>query len=239
MAAANRSTTSVIGSSLLLRHPWGERPFSVSPSPEPEKGSRVAAVRVASVRPMAVSLRDVTGLLDGWYDPAWAEPWDAVGLVCGDPDQDVRKILFAVDPGPAVVEEAKVWGADLVVAHHPLLLSAVHSVAATTPKGRIVHELMRVGIALFTAHTNADVPADGVNDSLARAVGIVDPTPVQADRDGTDKIVTFVPKEHAEAVRTALTAAGAGRIGDYDSATFSTPGGSPASSRTSTSTVAV
>jgi dinuclear metal center YbgI/SA1388 family protein len=173
---------------------------------------------------MAASLRDVTELLDGWYDPAWAESWDAVGLVCGDPHQEVRKILFAVDPGPAVVEEAKEWGADLVVAHHPLLLSAVHSVAATTPKGRVVHDLTRAGIALFTAHTNADVPADGVNDSLARAVGIVDPKPVLADRDGTDKIVTFVPVEHAEAVRQALTAAGAGRIGDYDSATFSTPG---------------
>jgi dinuclear metal center YbgI/SA1388 family protein len=173
---------------------------------------------------MAVSLRDVTALLDGWYDPAWAETWDAVGLVCGDPGQEVRKVLFAVDPAPGVVEEAKEWGADLVVVHHPLLLTAVHSMAATTPKGRVVHDLVRSGIALFTAHTNADVPADGVNDALARAVGIVDPQVVVEDRDGTDKIVTFVPTAQAGKVRDALTAAGAGQIGDYDSATFSTPG---------------
>ena len=173
---------------------------------------------------MAVSLRDVTALLDGWYDPAWAETWDAVGLVCGDPGQEVRKVLFAVDPAPGVVEEAREWGADLVVVHHPLLLTAVHSMAATTPKGRIVHDLVRSGIALFTAHTNADVPADGVNDALARAVGIVDPQVVVEDRDGTDKIVTFVPTAQAGKVRDALTAAGAGQIGDYDSATFSTPG---------------
>lgn len=173
---------------------------------------------------MAVSLRDVTALLDGWYDPAWAESWDAVGLVCGDPGQEVRKVLLAVDPAPTVVEEAREWGADLVVVHHPLLLTAVHSVAATTPKGRVVHDLVRSGIALFTAHTNADVPADGVNEALARAVGIVDPQVVVEDRDGTDKIVTFVPAAQAEKVRDALTAAGAGRIGDYDSATFSTPG---------------
>ena len=173
---------------------------------------------------MAVSLRDVTTLLDEWYDPAWAESWDAVGLVCGDPVHEVRKVLFAVDPAPAVVEEAVEWGADLLVVHHPLLLTAVHSVAATSPKGRVVHDLVSAGVALFTAHTNADVPADGVNEALARAVGVVDPAVVVADRDGTDKIVTFVPAAQADKVRDALTAAGAGRIGDYDSATFSTPG---------------
>jgi dinuclear metal center YbgI/SA1388 family protein len=173
---------------------------------------------------MAVSLRDVTGLLDGWYDPAWAEPWDAVGLVCGDPDAEVRRILLAVDPAPAVVEEAVAWGADLVLTHHPLLLTGVHSVAATTPKGRVVHDLLRAGSALFAAHTNADVPADGVNEALARAVGIVDPEVVLAERQGTDKIVTYVPVADAERVREAMTAAGAGRIGDYDSATFSTTG---------------
>jgi len=117
-------------------------------------------------------LAEVVRLLDGWYDPAWAEDWDAVGLVCGDPAQPVRRVLLAVDPAPAVVAEALDWHADLLVCHHPLLLTAVHGVAATTPKGRLVHRLVTGGTALLTAHTNADVPADGVNEALARAVGI-------------------------------------------------------------------
>lgn len=176
-------------------------------------------------RAMTATLADVKALLDGWYDPAWAESWDAVGLACGDPEQPVQKVLFAVDPAPVVVAEALEWGADLVVCHHPLLLTPVHGVAATTPKGRVVHALMRAGAALLTAHTNADVPADGVNESLARAVGIVDPTVVvSTDEDALDKLVTFVPHEHADAVRSAITAAGAGSIGDYDSCTFTTPG---------------
>jgi dinuclear metal center YbgI/SA1388 family protein len=124
---------------------------------------------------MSLRLSDVTTLLDGWYDPAWAADWDAVGLVCGDPEQPVRRVLFAVDPAPAVAAEAVDWGADLVVCHHPLLLSAVHGVPATTPKGRVVHDLLRAGVALLTAHTNADVPPDGVNESLARALGVLDP----------------------------------------------------------------
>ncbi len=132
---------------------------------------------------MTLRLSDVTALLDGWYDPAWAADWDAVGLVCGDPDQPVARVLLAVDPSPAVVAEAAAWGADLVVCHHPLLLTPVHGVAATTPKGRVLHDLVRSGTALFTAHTNADVPADGVNESLARAVGIVDPRVVVDEGD--------------------------------------------------------
>src|SRR5512141_680112 len=141
---------------------------------------------------MTLRLSDVTALLDGWYDPSWAASGDAVGMVCGDPDQPVSRVLFAVDPAPTVVAEAAEWGADLVVCHHLLLLTPVHGVAATTPKGRVVHGLVRSGTALFTAHTNADVPADGVNESLARAVGIVDPQVVVDEDDAAvDKLVAF------------------------------------------------
>jgi len=121
------------------------------------------------------SLRDVIAVLEGLYDPAWAESWDAVGLVCGDPDQAVRSVMFAVDPVAAVADEAQAWGADLLVTHHPLLLRGVTSVAATTPKGRLVHKLITGGTALYTAHTNADVADPGVSDALARAVGLAGP----------------------------------------------------------------
>jgi dinuclear metal center YbgI/SA1388 family protein len=174
---------------------------------------------------MSLRLCDVTTLLDQWYDPSWAEQWDAVGLVCGDPEQPVRRVLFAVDPALAVVTEATGWAADLVVCHHPLFLAPVHGVPATTPKGRVLHDLMRAGTALFTAHTNADVPVDGVNDALARAVGVVDAqVVVEGAGVALDKLVTFVPHEHADAVRTAITSAGAGAIGEYDGCTFTTSG---------------
>lgn len=174
---------------------------------------------------MVVRVRDVTALLDSMYHPSWADDWDAVGLVCGDPEQPVRRILLAVDPAQVVVEEAREWGADLVVVHHPLLLKAVHSVAADTPKGRIVHDLVRSGCALFTAHTNADAPAFGVNESLALAIGLQDFDVIVPERsDPIDKLVVFVPDAEADAVRRAITAAGAGSMGDYDSATFSTTG---------------
>lgn len=118
------------------------------------------------------SLSDVTAAFEEVYPPQWAASWDAVGLVCGDPAQPVERVLFAVDPVDAVVDEAVTWGADLIITHHPLMLRGVTSVAANTPKGRIVHRLIRSGVALYTAHTNADTAAPGVSDALARAVGL-------------------------------------------------------------------
>ncbi|MEU5882295.1 Nif3-like dinuclear metal center hexameric protein [Spirillospora sp. NPDC047279] len=120
-------------------------------------------------------LSEVIAVLEEFYPPAWAESWDAVGLVCGDPDQEASRVLFAVDPVAAVVDEAREWGADLIVTHHPLLLRGVSSVAATTPKGRLIHRMITSGMALHTAHTNADVADPGVSDALARAVGLTGP----------------------------------------------------------------
>lgn len=171
------------------------------------------------------TLGDVTALLDSWYPPQTADSWDAVGLVCGDPDAPVGRILLAVDPVTAVAEEAVAWEANLVVVHHPLFLKGVSSVAATTPKGRVVHRLLGAGCALFTAHTNADAPVGGVSESMALALGLTGIEPLEADPgEPLDKLVVFAPADAAEAVREALAAAGAGAIGDYEACTFTSPG---------------
>ncbi|HET8559319.1 MAG TPA: Nif3-like dinuclear metal center hexameric protein [Marmoricola sp.] len=170
-------------------------------------------------------LQDVLDRLEEWYPARFADSWDAVGLVCGDPTVDVRRILLAVDPVAPVAAEAVDWHADLLVCHHPLLLKAVHGVAATSPKGRVLHRLLTNGCALFTAHTNADAPSGGVSDALAEALGLVDVVALEPHpKPPLDKVVAFVPADAAEEVRAAITDAGAGHIGDYDACTFSTSG---------------
>jgi dinuclear metal center YbgI/SA1388 family protein len=172
-----------------------------------------------------MQLQDVVALLDRWYPPHLADSWDAVGLVCGDPAAEVRRILLAIDPVQAVADEAVEHGADLVVVHHPLFLKGVHGVAATTPKGRVLHQLLTHGCGLFAAHTNADAPGGGVSEALALALGLVEVAPLEADpATPRDKIVVFAPLPDADRVRDALTGAGAGAIGDYDSCTFTTSG---------------
>jgi dinuclear metal center YbgI/SA1388 family protein len=118
-------------------------------------------------------LAEIVALLERFYPPPLAEPWDAVGLVVGQPEARVTRIAWAVDPVRRAVEEAIDWDADLLVVHHPLLLRPVNSVAATDYKGAIVHRLITAGCALYTAHTNADAAAGGVAEELARAIGVV------------------------------------------------------------------
>jgi len=162
------------------------------------------------------TLADVVAIMESRYPPCLAASWDAVGLVCGDPAQRVGRVLFAVDPVEVVVDEAIERGADLLVTHHPLFLHGTSSVAATTAKGRSVHRLIRAGIALHVAHTNADHANPGVSDALAAALGLVDTRPLDPlPAPPLDKVVTFVPEAHAEKMLDALAAAGAGEIGDY------------------------
>ncbi|HNQ08176.1 MAG TPA: Nif3-like dinuclear metal center hexameric protein [Tetrasphaera sp.] len=121
---------------------------------------------------MSTTLADVIAVLEGLYPPATAQSWDRVGLVTGDPGKPVGRIHLAVDPTTAVIDEARRLGADLLLTHHPLLLRGVHSVATTTAKGAGVTALIVADIALYVAHTNADVAADGVNAALAAACGL-------------------------------------------------------------------
>jgi dinuclear metal center YbgI/SA1388 family protein len=168
---------------------------------------------------------DVQAVLETAYDPRRAEEWDAVGLVTGDPADEVRKILLAVDPTHDVIDEAVETHADLLVTHHPLLLRPVNSVAATTPKGRAVHKLISNRVALITAHTNADAPPGGVSDAMAQALGLDDAKPIAPQpQDPEDKLVTFVPQADTATVIDALAAAGAGDIGAYERCAYTSPG---------------
>lgn len=126
-------------------------------------------------------LSDVQHLFDELYPPARAESWDAVGLVCGDPGAEIRRVLFAVDPVQPVVDEAVAWGADLLVTHHPLYLRGTTTVAADSFKGRVVHSLIRNDIGLLVCHTNADSADPGVSDALAEAIGLRITGPLVAD----------------------------------------------------------
>ncbi|MBL6275868.1 Nif3-like dinuclear metal center hexameric protein [Micromonospora fiedleri] len=131
------------------------------------------------------TVADVVAELERRYPPSWAEEWDRVGLVLGEPDAQVRRVLCVVDVVPETVAEALAAGVDMIVAHHPLLLRGVSSVAPTTYKGRIIHQLIKADIALYVAHTNADVAAPGVSDALAGRLGLTDLRPLQPARPGT------------------------------------------------------
>jgi dinuclear metal center YbgI/SA1388 family protein len=121
---------------------------------------------------------EVVAAIEARYPPATAEPWDRVGLVVGDRADAVVRVLVAVDCVPETVAEAIAVDAQLLVVHHPLLLRGVHSVSTDTYKGAAAHQLIRAGVALYTAHTNADVATPGVGDALAARLGLLDVRPL-------------------------------------------------------------
>ena len=99
--------------------------------------------------------------------------WDNVGLLCGRKDREVKKILVALDPFRSVIEEAIEIGADCIVTHHPLIFrNPLMAVNEDSETGRCVLTLMEHGIAAINAHTNYDLAPDGVNDVLARTLGL-------------------------------------------------------------------
>lgn len=184
-------------------------------------------MRAADYDPrVAVTVGEVIAVLEAAYPPELAQDWDAIGLVCGDPDEPVRRVLIAVDATAATVHEAIEGGAQLLVAHHPLLLRGVHGVGANTAKGVLVHRLIRAGTALFTAHTNADAAYPGVSDALAQAVGLAVTGPLQpraeAPHQGLGRIGTLPSPEpfgtFVERIADALpaTAWGVRGAGDPD-----------------------
>ncbi|WIM67036.1 Nif3-like dinuclear metal center hexameric protein [Corynebacterium breve] len=164
---------------------------------------------------------DVINVLDAAYPPHLAESWDAVGLICGDPTDEVTRVAFALDPTQAVAERAVELGAQMLVVHHPLLLRGATSVAADTPKGKVIHTLLKGGCALFAAHTNADSARPGVSDKLAELIGITPGRPIKiVDPQIKDKWGAHIPPANVDEVMQALFHVGAGRIGNYSECAF-------------------
>lgn len=141
-------------------------------------------------------LADFLEVADELWPLATAESWDRVGLTSGDPRAALTRALLAVDVTEATVTEALGTGADLLFTHHPLLLRGVHTLAEDTAKGALIARLIRGGCALYSAHTNADAPADGVSDVFARRLELVHAQPI-------------VPSQHP----AAHPGAGIGRVG--------------------------
>lgn len=124
------------------------------------------------------TLADVEACVEELWPVSGAEPWDAVGLLSGDPGARVRRIHLAVDAVLDTVGEAIDAHADLLLVHHPLLLRGVTTVAETRYKGAVLARLIRANCALLAAHTNADVVSAGTSAVLADRLGLHDVRPL-------------------------------------------------------------
>lgn len=154
-----------------------------------------------------------------------AEEGDPIGLQIGKLNEKVENVMVTLDVLENVVDEAIKNNVKLIIAHHPPLFRALKSIHTDTYQGRMIEKLIKHDIAVYAAHTNLDVAEGGVNDLLADALGLVEPSVlVPTYSEELRKLVVFVPQEHGERLRGALAKAGAGNIGAYSDCSFTTRG---------------
>jgi len=180
-------------------------------------------------------IKDLIDAIESIAPPRYAEEWDNVGLIVGDPGRELRgPVLLTIDLTEAVVGEARDLGAAAVISYHPPLFSPQRRITSATPTGRVLLAAIEAGLAIYSPHTALDAAPGGMTDWLAD--GLMDRTGVvKADRRALRphisrreteqvKIVTFVPEVSLDQVRSALATAGAGTIGEYEVCSFGIQG---------------
>lgn len=174
-----------------------------------------------------VKLAKILDLLRALAPEHRAESWDQVGLQLGDTDWRVSRAMLCIDLTGPVLAEAIRARAGLVVSYHPPIFQALPRLTGDDPKQRLVLEAARRRIAIYSPHTALDAAEEGVNDWLCGGIGkgrsyVIQPRLHPQDRNY--KIICFVPAKHGESVLAAMSATGAGRIGNYVECSYESPG---------------
>ncbi len=168
-----------------------------------------------------VTVRDLVRHLDETFPFSSADAWDRVGLLAGDPGAAVKKVLVTLDPTPDAIARADAQGSNVLVTHHPAFLDPP---AALTPQSsRAAFEAISRGVALVACHTNLD-RAPAACDALPSLLGLTPSAPLERGRQPVALVTVYVPVAAADDVIGAMSAAGAGRIGEYRGCAFSAPG---------------
>ena len=115
---------------------------------------------------------DILNFVETFAPHSMKMDWDNVGLLCGSKSTPVTKVLVALDPFEHVCKEAAHWGAEVIVTHHPLIFRPLPSITDETTIGRGLMTLIKHDISAINAHTNLDQAPGGVNDVLARTLGL-------------------------------------------------------------------
>ncbi|HOW70551.1 MAG TPA: Nif3-like dinuclear metal center hexameric protein [Phycisphaerae bacterium] len=174
-----------------------------------------------------ITVGHVADAMDHIAPPHLAQSWDNVGLLAGDPAAPCRSILLCIDLTPPVLQEAAAAKCGLVLAYHPPLFRPVSRLRADSAGAdAVVHRAIAAGIAIYSPHTALDAAPGGTNDVMADLCGLSDVEPFEYTTPaGTQsKVVTFVPARDVDHVAAAMSAAGAGRIGDYVMCSYRIPG---------------
>ncbi len=169
-------------------------------------------------------LKEITDTLEAYAPLSYQESYDNAGLICGSADMEVTGAVICLDSTEAVIDEAIAANCNLVIAHHPIVFTGLKKFTGKNYVERVIIKALRNNIAIYAAHTNLDNVHNGVNSMIASKLGLSNCTVLEPKAHLLKRLITFGPEEHAENIRQALFAAGAGKIGNYDEVSFNTNG---------------
>ncbi|MDD4847862.1 MAG: Nif3-like dinuclear metal center hexameric protein [Bacteroidales bacterium] len=173
---------------------------------------------------MYLKIKQIAEAIERVAPRVYAEDWDNVGLLVGDPEKEVDQALIALDCSEAVIDEAIEKKAGIIITHHPLIFSAMKKLTPSNDTARLVMKAIKNDIAIYAAHTNLDNISCGLNALVADELELVQRSVLVPQNHRLYKLVTYVPLTHFEQVKEKLFAAGGGCVGHYDSCSFSSSG---------------
>ena len=173
---------------------------------------------------LKMTVKQITELLEELAPLAHAEDFDNVGLLVGDARTEVTGVLVTLDTLENVVDEAVETDCNLIVSFHPIIFGGLKKLTGSSYVERTVIKAIQNNIAIYSMHTALDNIQEGVNGKICEVLGIERPKILIPKKGTLEKMVTYVPRKDAEALRTSLFAAGAGNIGKYSDCSFSVEG---------------
>ena len=169
-------------------------------------------------------LKDIIDYLEELAPPRLQESYDNSGLIVGNGQEKISKAIVCLDAVECVVDEAIAKGAELIIAHHPIVFGGLKKLNGKNYVERVVIKAIKHNIVIYAIHTNLDNVADGVNAKIAEKIGLKNPKILAPKMDLLNKLVFYVPTAQKSTVLEALFEAGAGNIGNYSEASFSSEG---------------
>jgi dinuclear metal center YbgI/SA1388 family protein len=168
-----------------------------------------------------LTVASILEFLEQLAPPGLAAEWDNVGFLLGERSTEVRRLMTCLSVTPASAAEAIQSAAQLIVTHHPILFRPVNRLTDAAPEGRMLLDLIRAGVAVYSPHTAFDNAPGGINEILAERLQLREVAPLRPQRGPREyKVVVFVPDADLARVSDALFAAGAGNIGQYSQCSF-------------------
>lgn len=173
---------------------------------------------------MGIKVSEVISYLEQIAPPAYQESYDNATLITGDREADVKGIVCSLDCTEDVVREAIELGANMIVAHHPIVFKGLKSLTGKNYVERTIILAIQNNISIYAIHTNLDHVAHGVNKRISDRLGLVKTRILQPKKQILSKLVFFVPEGNKETVLSAVYNAGAGKIGEYSDCSFQIKG---------------